>query len=173
MKKYLIYLMAVLIVSCSQRQTKDSVEDADAVFVEVKEEIKGNALFGTIIIVGTDNQYAAERYYGVYFAELTKSDCQNDGEKFQDHINSILLTDSTLIIDFNTYRNCCVDFLCDISVDDEGILNLIYIAYGNTTCMCNCCLGLTYHLDILDRKLFRKIKTVMINGDRKTIKSIN
>jgi hypothetical protein len=133
-----------------------------------------NILIGTTIISVTDNQNIAYWYYGLNFIKVTRSDCQNSGGvEVEDHINSILLTDSTLIIDINITGNCSHDFLCDIAVDTMGTLILLYTGYGGRA-TCSCCFGLTYHLTI-DKEMenISEIKAVMIGNDRKTIKQIN
>jgi hypothetical protein len=115
-------------------------------------------------------------HYGLRLVGFTKSNCQkeskNDGKQIIDNINSIVITDTSLTIDFNFYSHCCYEFLCDISVDSTKTLNLIYTAYG-TPCKCFCCFGLTYHLQVKKKKNTPEIKAVMINGDRNTIKPIN
>ena len=131
-------------------------------------------LTGTAILPSTHNQMDAHGY-GLYFHKVTKSDCiknSNENSKSKNYINSIFTTDSTIIINFNIYDNCCFDFLCDISVDTNATLNLIYNGYG-TYCSCNCCFGLTYVLNIINRKDIPRIKAAIINGDPKTLKAVN
>ena len=135
---------------------------------------KRNILTGTTIIHETDNQNTAYYLYGLYFNKVTKSDCQNGGipDYVPDRINSILLTDSTLIIDINITGNCSHDFLCDFAVDTTGTLILFYTGYGGRA-ICSCCFGLTYHLCIdKDMGNFSEIKAVKIGDNRKTIKEI-
>ncbi len=101
---------------------------------------------------------------------ITESSCQ----KAVDHlekgkINTIIETDSTLTIDINITDNCCFAFLCDMTVDSTATLKLIYHGYG-TYCACNCCFGLTYHFG--KRNAYPKIKAVMINDERETLKQI-
>jgi len=137
-----------------------------------------NLLIGTTILTG----YGMNEYYdyGLELIKITKSDCQDDGGMrayggMEAHINSIILTDSTLTIDINFSSNCCFDFLCYIAVDTADILQLELIEYG-TNCACLCCFGLTYHLKFWEDKdnLFerKEIKAVMIGDNRKTLKEI-
>jgi len=136
--------------------------------------MRRHILTGTTILPATQNSISALNY-GIGFLKVTKSDCQQDvtekGGQINDHINSIISTDTSLTIDFNIYDNCCYDFLCDISVDTTGTLNLITTGYG-TYCFCDCCFGLTYHLTVMKDKDIPEIKSVIVNGNRKTLKPI-
>ena len=136
-------------------------------------------LIGTTVLPRRGDAYFD---YGLDLLNVTKSNCQNyDKESgltvydMEDHINSILLTDSTLTIDFNIIANCCHNFLCDFEVDTNGILQLILIYYGDN-CACHCCFGLTFHLKFWEDKYNicerKKIKAVMIGNNRKTLKEI-
>jgi hypothetical protein len=129
-------------------------------------------LIGTTILPGTHNQMGA-REYGLYLQKVTKSNCKGDAnEKWNpDKINSVMNTDSTLIVDINITDNCCYEFLCDISVDSTATLNLIYHGYG-TYCYCECCFGLTFHFEKEKSPHYSDIKAVMINDNRKTIKQV-
>jgi len=129
-------------------------------------------LIGTTILPGTHNQMGA-REYGLYLNKVTKSDCQGDPyEKWiPDKINFITNTDTSMTVDINITNNCCYEFLCDISVDSTGTLNLIYYGYG-TYCSCNCCFGLTFHFAKEKSPDYSDIKAVMINENRKTIKQV-
>ncbi len=130
-------------------------------------------LIGTSILSWTNNQQNAKGF-GIYFDKVTKSDCQSDGPEVyrsKDKINSIISTDSTLMVDINVYDNCCFDFLCDIAVDSTGTLDLIYYGYG-TSCSCLCCFGLKFDFSKMNYVEYVKLKGVMLNGDRKTLKPI-
>lgn len=141
--------------------------------------MRRNILTGTTILSSTHNQYSAYWEYGVYFKGVTKSDCQKSAEEFEGlgmgietKINSIIITDSTITIDINVFDNCCYDFLCDVSIVDGSIINLIYTGYG-THCDCDCCYGLTYKFEKLKDPAYKKMKSVMLNGNKQTIKRIN
>jgi hypothetical protein len=96
----------------------------------------GYMLWGTTILpTGANMIFHSE--YGLNFVKVTKSNCLRDeyaedfegvaeaAEDLDDHINSILITDSTLIIDFNIIHNCCYEFLCDINIDTTGTLSIL------------------------------------------------
>lgn len=132
-----------------------------------------NILINTAILTWTQNQVNAMGS-GLIFQNVTKSDCQSQGFEEgigEQKINSIIETDSTIVVDINIYENCCYEFLCDIAVDSVGTLNLIYYGYGHF-CACGCCFGLVYHFTKEKGSDYREIKGVMINGDKTTYKKI-
>lgn len=125
-------------------------------------------LFGTTILPSTQNQRSA-RGYGLWFDDLSKSDCQSSGEEVyfsKDKINSVINTDSSLIVDINIYDNCCYDFLCDISVDTTGTVNLIYNGYGMSHCACDCCFGLVFHISKASYEEFKPITGIRLSGNK-------
>ena len=130
-------------------------------------------LTGTTILPNTHNQFSTWGY-GLYLNDVTKSDCQNHGEEVYssaDRINSVELTDTTLTIDITVYDNCCYDFLCDVSADSSGTLNLIYYGYG-TNCAFDCCFGLVYYFTRSTYPDNKPITSVQIQGDPETRKKI-
>jgi hypothetical protein len=130
-------------------------------------------LTGTTVLPNTHNQFSTWGY-GLYLNDVTKSDCQNHGEEVYssaDRINSVELTDTTLTIDITVYDNCCYDFLCDVSADSSGPLNLIYYGYG-THCACECCFGLVYHFSREFDSDTNQIDSVVLQGDVTTRKKI-
>lgn len=132
-----------------------------------------NIITGTTILPWTHNQQNAKGY-GIYFETVTKTECKNSGKEVyfsNDKINSIINTDSTILVDITIYDNCCYDFICDISVDSLGVLNLIYHGYG-TYCACNCCFGLVFSLKKTDHMENMDIHSIRLNGDNKTLKKI-
>ncbi len=127
-------------------------------------------LYGTTIISGSANQRLAMEF-GLGFERLVHSDCKEESKDFNGHLqklNTVLLTDTSIVIDFNVIANCCHDFLCDIAVDDNGVLNLITMGYGGY-CFCTCCFGLTYHLSLEQWADIPKVKSVIINNDPSTL----
>ena len=137
-------------------------------------------MIGTTVIPISYNRNTIE-VFGIGLDNISKSACLEELDfdmEFQDRVNSILKTDTSLIVDINIASDCCVEFLGDASTDTSGVLNLIYIPYG-PTCFCDvCCIGLTYEFSVLfDKKWdwidFPKIKAIMINGNPETRRSIN
>ena len=161
-----------------------SAQRSDTIFIQKREgaayrtdtvffdsPMKRHILIGTTILPSTQNQMQA-RNYGLYLNKITESSCQKVVEHIEEgKINSIIETDSTLTIDINIADNCCYAFLCDVSVDSTATIKLIYHSYG-TYCACNCCFGLTYHFSKATHETSPKIKAVMINDERKTLKRI-
>jgi len=94
----------------------------------------------------------------------------DDSEEYDDRIVFVEESDTTFTVEINISANCCNDFICDASNEDNGVLNLIYYNYGNY-CFCECCFGLRYEFsktDFPDNP--EKIKGIMINGDARTLK---
>ncbi len=116
--------------------------------------------------------------FGIYFSGLSGSDCSSHGEHVEDpeEVLSTELVDSQLIINCRIVANCCHYFLGDVSIEEDSILNLVYYGYGSGYCACACCFGLTYTFGVLDdewdRENFQKMKYIMINGDRKTLREV-
>lgn len=144
-----------------------------------KSGMRRNILVGTTVLSGTGNQYNAYWSYGLSLKKVAKTDCQKSAEEYEgqggkthNQINSITATDSSLSIDITFFDNCCYDFLCDVAIVDETILNLVYTGYG-THCDCDCCYGLIYQLSKEKNNNYKKLKQVMINGNRKTLKKLN
>ena len=131
-------------------------------------------LVGTCKIPGSATQIYAMGN-GVYFDKVTKSACKATGDEvYRDstHINSYELTDKTLTVDMTFIDNCCFEFLCDIDLDEKGILHLRYTGYGSL-CGCMCCFGVVYHFD-LDRELEDfNLKGIMYEDDEKTLIRFN
>jgi len=190
----IIFILTTILFSInSYGQQNDLTKFQDTVFMRYNKDETGDSLkygidtiifetamrrhilTGSTILTSTHNQYAAKWDYGLYFNDVTKSNCDEDatlyGGSRLDHINSITSTDTTLTVDINIDENCCYDFLCDISVVDSSIINLIYYGYG-THCDCDCGFGLTFHITKEKKAMYKKMKSVMINGNRKTLKPI-
>jgi hypothetical protein len=138
---------------------------------------KRHFLIGTCIMPWTANQLSAMTY-GIQFDKLTKTNCSNNGAEYpkeEYRINSIQQTDTSLVVDISIFENCGYDFICDIEVDSNNILHLIYYGYGEFYA-CKCCFGLRYHFII--GKLYakeerEKIKGIMINNRKKSLITIN
>jgi hypothetical protein len=134
---------------------------------------KNHILVGTMKLPGTGNQISGYEY-GIWFSGVTSSSCHIDNHEDLFKPNQILhidINDSSLNVETKIIANCCHDFLCDIKVDSNGILNLMYQGYGEY-CACNCCFGLTYHFDIQDYEDYNSIQGIMINGDDRTLKMV-
>jgi hypothetical protein len=132
-------------------------------------------LIGTTKLTWTSNQQVAKGY-GIFFDHVTLTPCNENEpiEEFkEDYIEKIEITDSTWICHLKIIGNCCHEFLCDISIENDNTLNFIHYGYGPTYCSCSCCFGLTYHLTIEDYSGLDNVKYVIINSDKNTLKKIN
>lgn len=152
--------------------------DENTYFVDtfpVHQGARPNFLVGTTILPGTSNQNSGY-HYGLSFEDVTGSPCRSDeaSEIFgPDKILSFDHTDSTLIIETKIIGNCCHDFLCDINVDTNGVLNLIYTGYGEY-CACDCCFGLIFTFDHDQGEFYEdKLTGIIINGDDKTFRKLD
>ena len=128
-------------------------------------------LVGTTSLPETKNQMTTWKY-GLQFEKVNPTECLSGNSISTDTINYIESTDSTLVIDVNVYDNCCFSFLCDVSIDNSGIMNLISTGYGGT-CGCNCNFCLTFIFNKKNDVKYPNIEGVMVNGNRKSIKKFN
>lgn len=125
------------------------------------------SLKGTTILPYTQN-YISVMSSGYFPYSVEKADCSSQGEDVYgetDKIDRVIMKDSTIEIHLRIFDNCCYEFLWNPSLSDDGILDLIYIGYGDH-CSCNCCFGHTIRFKKLDYDLEDKIKIkeIRING---------
>jgi len=139
----------------------------DTIYFETP--MRRQILKGTDILPYTHNQQIAKGY-GLYLDKVVQSDCKKDAtaERIPTKINSIINTDKELIVDFNFSDNCCYSFLCDIAIVNNSTLNLIFYGYG-TYCDCDCCHGLTFKMSKEEAVENKKVTSIMINGNVKTL----
>jgi hypothetical protein len=135
---------------------------------------ENHILVGTTMLPGTTNQTSGYDY-GLWMTGVAGSECKMDGEADifgPDKIMSVQRTDTSLIVDTKISGNCCHDFLCDIKVDTNDVLNLIYTGYGEL-CACDCCFGLIYTFDLQKYDGNNILKGIMINGDERTLRKLD
>ncbi|XOV68163.1 MAG: hypothetical protein ACFHU9_03115 [Fluviicola sp.] len=138
----------------------------DTLFASMPTE--NHILVGTTMLPNTRNQFSAYSF-DLHFSGFAGSECKNHTESKAygpDKVVDVQWTDSTLIINCQIGANCCHDFLGDIFVNDEGVLDLKYYGYG-VYCACNCCFGLTYTFTIehLSRDEKNELTAITINGN--------
>ena len=135
--------------------------------------LQRNVLHGTDVMPWTANQQYAKGY-GLYLSDVEINPCrQGERPPEMEEIISIDESDTSLVIQLNIVGNCCHDFLCDVEVIGDSVINLIQYGYGNTYCACNCCFGLTYVFDLeTEYSDFSSLKFVMIDGDRRTLRKL-
>ena len=135
--------------------------------------IMSTALAGTSVIPWTQTQQYAKGF-GVFLENVSKTECEATSEKVytsKDQIDSVFLTDTSLEVFVHVYDNCCYDFLCDLEIKGDSIINLKYIGFGGH-CACNCGYQLTYRMTLFNFKEFEKLKGLMIQSRRETIRKI-
>ncbi|MBL0912355.1 MAG: hypothetical protein IBJ09_08275 [Bacteroidia bacterium] len=137
-------------------------------------EMMRNYLVGTTILPNTHRQMAAKGY-GLDLRKVVYTECENgpvEPSSVRDRITSVSYTDSLLVVDIVFMENCCYDFLCEIDVDDAGVLDLVFTGYGQGYCGCTCCFGLTYYIERWDLDDLPELRSVRINGDPKTLQAL-
>lgn len=143
-------------------------------------------LYGTDVLPSTYNQQVAKGF-GLFLNQIEFTPCKQilqpiligeeeiieEPEIIEvDSIISIIKTDTLWTFALKIFENCCHSFLCDISIESDSILNLIFYSYGANYCSCDCCFGLNYKIERLNFEDNTKIKFVMINGNIKSKKKI-
>lgn len=127
---------------------------------------------GTSIIPNTNNQWKVASETNLMLDGVSQPDCISDRAMYSDvdRIRFIQETDSSFTIATTIHENCCYNFLCDVTVNENGILNLTYIGFGWSICGCMCSFNLDYRF-VKDPEFDRsKIKGIMINNNPKSLK---
>jgi hypothetical protein len=131
-------------------------------------------LYGTTVLPWTVNQQFAKNF-GLYLDTVAHTTCkkENDsGPKELTVITNVLEKTGKLQIEIKYWGNCCHAFLCDVEVIENTTINLIVYGYGATYCSCTCCYGLNFSFSTLDVPEYKGLTSVMINGDKKTLKKM-
>lgn len=130
---------------------------------------------GTAIIPNTKNQWAIAVDYNLMLESVSTPVCVSDREIDNgiDYIKSIEQTDSTFTISTMIHANCCYNFLCDVTEQEGGVLNLTYIGYGWSICGCLCVFKMDYTFSKSSETSQKKISGIVINGDLKTLKNLD
>ncbi|WP_397362379.1 hypothetical protein [Olleya sp. R77988] len=170
-RTFLIFIILIFSYSCkNQSEKKLESEPITKIDSTEIESVKKFELSGTTILPSTINQQIAKGY-GLYLKSVKITECDNESEPTGiEEVIEIIETDSTLIIKTKINGNCCHDFLCDINIINDNTINLIHHGYGESYCSCNCCFGLTYEFSTMRIDNYQKIKFVMINGKKNTLK---
>jgi hypothetical protein len=192
MCRFIMILILAIPGMLAQGQDVDESRYQDTVFLRYNRSDQGlqygtdtlvfktdfwrNVLIGTTVMPWTSGQIGAIEY-GVRFDSVAKSTCEVDEQlgfspRFDDHIQSVEFKGDVLIVTMSVWSNCCHDFLCDVSVEKGGTLNLMHTGYGRNCSCGGCCFGLTYRLTVETGKDIPVLKAVMINGNRKTLKPL-
>ncbi len=130
---------------------------------------------GTAIIPNTENQWDVAEDYNLMIESVSTPVCVSDREIDNgiDYIESIEQTDSTFTISTMIHANCCYNFLCDVSEQEGGVLNLTYIGYGWSICGCLCVFKMDYTFSKSNQISEKELTGIIINGDPKTLKKLD
>lgn len=130
-------------------------------------------LYGTTVLPMSRNNISAIGH-GFTLTKVEGTPCKQSREPVRlsdSKIISIEKNDSLWVIQTSIVENCCYDFLCELAIDSDSILNLVYTGYGDH-CGCNCCFGITYTIKIDDYGDVDKVKYLLLNGDKKSLTRI-
>ena len=129
-------------------------------------------LKGTTVLPWTDNYRTALYQYGYYLSELSSTDCENQGDRIEEMSDLVVTAqtvDSTIHISIKKIANCSDQFLGEIEIVGDTIINLITHGYGGHS-TCACCFGLEYTIET--EGINDHIRFVMIDGDRRTLREM-
>lgn len=172
--KTLIFSLLFLSLSCGNNSI-DSKRTMDGESEKSPRNFHSKAPIGTQVLAGSKKNHSLRWNTGFLFKEVELTPCQETGEpdlSLDKNISNIILTDSSLTVEFRILENCCNDFLCEAEYIDEETLNLIYTGYGSY-CSCSCCFGLKYEFEIIRDDGVEgidpnKLKYLTIGGDMET-----
>jgi len=164
-----ILFIQLVFVACQSSSESGSETKSDEQETRNQESLK--LMSGTQILPWTENQQIAKGY-GIYLDSIQITECDDSNVVTEfDEIKSIIETDSTLFVESIIIGNCCHDFLVDVQIIDDSVIDLIYYGYGKTYCSCTCCYGLTFKFSKMLIPNNKKLTSIMINSEKKTIKA--
>ena len=159
---YTIFFFIISLSVFSQFDTTYITHDNDYIddtVIYITDTVIGKTSFGRPILIGTTvlpetiNTMGA-RAFGFFLEKVESSPCKrsrgNEAYITDDEVFSIQKTDSTWTCDLKINANCCHDFLCEISIENDTTLNFIYKGYGAAYCACKCCFGIQYEIKLDD-----------------------
>ena len=140
-------------------------------------------LHGSMILPGTPNQFDAQGH-GLYLDSLLfEADTNDDPGGGEPRIDTVYLRDSTLYIQSTITVGGCQQCLFDMGIENDTAINILYYPYGPTfECASMSSYYVTYKINLYDkttdytsddeRKGLKKIKSVMLDGDKNEAKNI-
>lgn len=130
---------------------------------------------GTAIIPNTQNQWEVAEEYNLMLEMVSTPICVSDREIDNriDYVKSIDQNDSTLTITTMIHSNCCYNFLCDVSIQEDGVLNLTYIGYGWSICGCTCIFKMDYIFRKTNKNSDNELTGIVINSDQRTLRKLD
>jgi hypothetical protein len=140
-------------------------------------------LHGSMILPGTPGQFDAQEH-GLYLKSLFfDADTMDDPGGGEPRIDTAYLHDSTLFIRATITVGGCQQCLFDMGVENDTVINMLYYPYGPTySCASSKSYYVTYQINLYDEstgeadveeiKALKKIKWVMLAGDKQQAKNI-
>lgn len=182
---YAILFLVIPFVGVAQTDTTFITYDRnihDDTLIYETDTVINEGIFGREILAGTTVLPMSRNNIGAmaHGFTLTKIDfapCKNRGREIvrlrDTEVISVFKTDTSWTADLKVIDNCCYDFLCEINIKNDSILDFIYTGYGDH-CGCNCCFGLVYEIKLEDysKDDIAKVTHTMLNGRKSTIKKI-
>ncbi len=167
MKPTLLTFLLVFLVNLTNGQSSDSIKIS-------RHDVR--VLIGTTVLKSSEKNMTALYAHGLILDQIKSSDCmqtEHEGPTGSKIVKIEVLDDSLLTIEALIDANCSYNFLGEIDVVDDSIINLDYHGYGGYA-QCNCCFGLTYTIRTSKNWDFKpeKVKYVMISSLRQTKKRI-
>ncbi|HSY76257.1 MAG TPA: hypothetical protein VK890_05335, partial [Bacteroidia bacterium] len=129
------------------------------------------------------NQFDAQEH-GLYLKSLSfNDDTIDDPGGGEPRIDTVYLHDSTLYIRATITVGGCQQCLFDMGVENDTVINMLYYPYGPTySCASSKSYYVTYQINLYDEstgeadvkevKALKKIKWVMLAGDKTQAKNI-
>ena len=141
-------------------------------FCQETDEDGNYILRGTTVLQWSDKYRQTVYQYGYYLQDLNSSGCENQGERIEELRDTVLMayqSDSVVTISIKKISNCTDQFLGEIEIVNDSIINVITHGYGGHS-TCSCCFGLEFVINT--EGINEKIRYVMIDSDEKTMAEI-
>lgn len=137
-------------------------------FSQEMDENGNYILKGTTVLFWSEACQITYYQYGYYLSKITSSDC-DQSERIEEITNEVVSaeqSDSTIRVSIKKTANCSAQFLGEIEIVNDSIINLIAHEYGGRA-TCGCCFGLDYIIDT--EGINPKIRYVMIADKKETL----
>lgn len=173
MNKLIIFILFIIVIpGYAQNSTVIESKNTDNIGLNIDSivfnfPLKNKVLSGTCILPGTDNQQII-RSHGLLLDSVNKQNISKICSLGRDEILYINMNDSSLIIKANTWGNSCHEYLCDVSMFNDSILNIIAHGYGyGSVCSCKTNHLITYKFKREGWGDLNDIKYISFNGRNK------
>ena len=153
-----------------QNPSKEVINDT----VTVQGKKKPITPKGNQILENGEKLYNLKWENGYILKSINISECDNsnideDINKLDKKIDSIMIDNDSFTINFKAFENCCSEFLCEAEIINNDTLNIIYNAYGSH-CFCNCLFNMSFQFSYNNKldniKVTKtKIKSIVFNNN--------